>query len=70
MKTIALKLDDFVLELLTREAKQRKMTRMEIIRSAIVNFLVTQDDAEDLAYIQTHKKDRKISFAEVFGDAT
>lgn len=66
MKTIAVKLDDYVLGLLTDEAKEKKVTRMELIRSAIVNFLVNRGDAGDLNYIQEHKKDKHLSFKETF----
>ena len=67
MKTISLKLDDFLLELLNKEAKDNKTTRMELIRSAIVNFLINKGDAEDLAYIRSHKKDKLLSFEKTFG---
>ncbi len=66
MKTIAVKLDNYVLDLLNQEAREKKMTRMELIRSAVLNFLVNRGDAEDLAYIQNHKKDKLLGFKEVF----
>lgn len=66
MKTIAVKLDDFMLDLLTQEAKEKRVTRMELIRSAIVHFLVNRGDAADLQYITSHKKDRHLSFEETF----
>ena len=66
MKTIAVKLDDYLLEVLTRESKQRKTTRMELIRSAIVDFLLHRDDGEDLAYIERHRKDKLLTFDETF----
>lgn len=66
MRTIAVKFDDYVLELLNKEAKEKKMTRMELIRSAVINFLLHRDDATDLAYILRHKKDDLLSFNETF----
>jgi predicted transcriptional regulator len=66
MKTLSIKLDDYIFELLNKEAKEKKVTRMEIIRSAILNFLLNKDDAEDLAYIQSHKNDRLLTFDETF----
>lgn len=66
MKSISIKLDDYLLALLSKEATEKRVTRMELIRSAIVNYLVNRDDAEDLAYIQAHKKDRLINFDDVF----
>ncbi|OGQ05732.1 MAG: hypothetical protein A2W61_06050 [Deltaproteobacteria bacterium RIFCSPLOWO2_01_44_7] len=66
MKTISVKFDDYVLELLNREAKEKKLTRMEIIRSAVVNFLLNRDDVGDLAYIQSHKNDKLSSFDDTF----
>lgn len=70
MKAITVKLDNFVLDLISAEAKEKKMTRMELIRSAIINFLVNRDDAADLAYIREHKKDKLLSFEQVFGHKT
>lgn len=67
MKTISIKLDSYVLTLLNQEAKDKKMTRMELIRSAIVNYLLNRDDASDLAYIKAHKDDKLVSFDDVFG---
>lgn len=67
MKTLSIKLDDFLVSLLNKEAKEKKMTRMEVIRSALVNFLLSRDDAADLAYIRSHKKDKLIGFEDVFG---
>lgn len=66
MKTISVKLDDFLLDLLNHESREKKTTRMELIRSAIVNFLLNRDDAGDLAYIEAHRKDRLLSFRETF----
>lgn len=66
MKSISVKFDDYVLDLLNQEAKEKKLTRMEIIRSAVLNFLLNRDDAGDLAYIQGHRKDKLLSFEETF----
>ena len=66
MKTISVKLDDFLLDVLNQESKQRGTTRMELIRSAIMNFLLHGDDAEDLAYIERHRGDKLLSFRETF----
>lgn len=66
MKTISVKFDDFVLNLINKEAKEKKLTRMEIIRSAVISFLLNRDDATDLAYIQSHKNDKLLTFDEVF----
>ena len=66
MKTISVKFDDYVLALLNQEAKEKKMTRMEIIRSAVLNFLLNKDDVGDLAYIERHRGDKLLSFDETF----
>ena len=66
MRSISVKLDNYVLDLLDNEAKDKKITRMELIRSAVINFLVNRGDAADLAYIQAHKNDKLISFDQVF----
>lgn len=68
MKTIALKLDDYLLNTLNKKAKQKKITRMEVIRSAIINFLIhrNDDDAADLALMKKRENDKILPFNEVF----
>ncbi len=66
MKTISVKLDDYLLDLLNHESKEKKTTRMELIRSAIVNFLLNRDDAGDLAYVEKHRGDHLLSYEETF----
>ena len=66
MKTIAVKLDDYLLDVITRESKERKTTRMELIRTAIIDFLLHRDDATDLAYVEKHRGDKLVSFEETF----
>ena len=66
MKTISVKLDDFLLDVLNQESKQRRTTRMELIRSAIMSFLLRGNDAEDLAYMERHRGDKLLSFGETF----
>lgn len=67
MKTISVKFDDYILDLINREAKEKKLTRMEIIRSAVINYLLCRDDTEDVAYIRSHQDDPLCSFEDVFG---
>ena len=66
MKTISIKLDDYLLEVLNEESKERKTTRMELIRTAIVDHLLHRDDAGDLAYIEKHRNDPLLSFDKTF----
>lgn len=66
MKTLSIKLDDYVVDLITREAKNQKTTRMELIRAAILHFLLNKDDAADLAYIKAHRRDKLLKFDDVF----
>lgn len=66
MKTISVKLDDYLLDVLSQESKERKTTRMELIRTAIIDFLLHRDDAEDVAYIEKHRSDKLVSFDKTF----
>ena len=68
MKSISIKLDDYLLDLVNKEAQVRKVTRMEIIRSSILNYLLGKGDAEDLTYIRAHKDEKLLSFKETFGN--
>lgn len=66
MKTISVKLDDYMLQLLNQQARASKTTRMEVIRAAILNYFLNRDDASDLVYIRKHKQDKLLVFDEVF----
>jgi len=66
MKAISVKFDDYVLDLINQEAKDKKVTRMEIIRAAVINYLLNRNDTDDLHYIQTHRNDELYSFEETF----
>lgn len=66
MKTLSIKLDNYILKLINEKSKEKKITRMELIRSAIINFLINQDDANDREYIEKHRNDPFISFDKAF----
>ncbi len=66
MKALSVKFDDYILDLLNRESKEKKLTRMEIIRSAVIHYLLHRDDAEDVAYIDAHRNDHLLTFNETF----
>jgi metal-responsive CopG/Arc/MetJ family transcriptional regulator len=66
MKALSVKFDNYVLDLLNFESKEKKVTRMEIIRSAVIHYLLHRDDAEDMAYMNAHKSDRLLTFDKTF----
>ena len=39
---------------------------MEIIRAAVINYLLNRDDANDLLYIQSHRDDELYYFEDTF----
>ena len=42
------------------------MPSVEIIRAAVINYLLNRNDANDLLYIQAHRNDELYSFEETF----
>ncbi len=66
MKTISVKFDNYILSLINEEAKDKKVTRMEIIRAAVINYLLNRGDADDLRYIESHRNDELYSFEQTF----
>ena len=39
---------------------------MEIIRAAVINYLLNRGDADDLRYIESHRNDELYSFEQTF----
>jgi len=66
MKTISVKIDDYILDLLNEESKEKKVTRMEIIRAAVINFLLHRGDDADVNYINRHRHNKKIPIEKLF----
>lgn len=52
MKPLPLKIDDYLLERIVEEAKTRHITRAEVVRSALVHYLINRDDMADAQAIR------------------
>jgi predicted transcriptional regulator len=46
MKLLSLRLDDFLVELIEREAKKKRSTKVEIIRAALMNLTVQRSPSD------------------------
>lgn len=59
MKLLSIRVDDFLLDLVQREALKKKSTRVEVIRAALMNFFIHREDIQDiqLAESRLHEKD-------------
>lgn len=53
MKPLPLKIDDYLLERITEEARSRRITKAEIVRSALVHYLIHRHDLEDARAIES-----------------
>lgn len=52
MKPLPLKVDNYIFERITEEAKTKKVTKAEVVRSALVHYLLNRDDIADISLIQ------------------
>ena len=61
MKPLPLKIDDYLLERITEEARNKGITKAEVVRSALVHYLIQREDAEDAAAIRERLDEPDIS---------
>jgi hypothetical protein len=52
MKPLPLKVDNYIFERITEEAKAKKVTKAEVVRSALVHYLLNRNDIADVTLIQ------------------
>lgn len=52
MKPLPLKIDDYLLECIAEAARSKHVTKAEIVRSALVHYLIHRHDVEDAMAIQ------------------
>ena len=66
MKLLSLRLDDFLVELIEREAKKRRSTKVEIIRAALMNYFINLKDTQDIVLAESRLDEEDLPFEEVF----
>ncbi len=66
MKLLSLRLDDFLVELIEREAKKRRSTKVEIIRAALMNYFMNLKDTQDIALAESRLDEEDLPFDEAF----
>lgn len=52
MKPLPLKVDNYIFERITEEARSKKVTKAEVVRSALVHYLLNRNDLADITLIQ------------------
>ncbi len=52
MKPLPLKVDNYVFERITEEAKAKGVTKAEVVRSALVHYLLNKEDIADIVSIK------------------
>ncbi len=65
MKPLPLKVDNYLLERIQEEARAKGTTKAEVVRSALVHYLIHREDMEDVALIQSRLKEPDLSAAQV-----
>lgn len=66
MKPLSLRLDDFLVELIEREARKRRSTKVEIIRTALMNYFMKLKDTQDIALAESRLAEEDLPFDEEF----
>jgi predicted transcriptional regulator len=66
MKLLSLRLDDFLVELIEREAKKKRSTKVEIIRAALMNYFMNLKDTQDIALAESRLDEDDLPFDEAF----
>lgn len=66
MKLLSLRLDNFLLRLIAREARLNKSTRVEIIRAAIMNYFLNKKDIQDIQLAESRLAEKDLPFDEHF----
>ncbi len=65
MKPLPLKIDDYLLERITDEARSKGVTKAEIVRSALVHYLIHREDIADAAAIRERLEEADIPASRV-----
>jgi predicted transcriptional regulator len=66
MKSLSLRLDDFLVELIEREAKKRQSTKVEIIRAALMSYFMSFKDTQDIALAESRLSEEDLPFEDSF----
>ncbi len=53
MKPLPLKIDDFLIEKIEEEARRKKQTKAEVVRTALIYFLLDRQDLLDAELISS-----------------
>ncbi|GEM_PF-4520273 len=65
MKPLPLKIDNYLLERIDEEARAKRVTKSEIVRSALMHYLIHREDIADAQAIQSRLAEDDISAARV-----
>ena len=65
MKPLPLKIDNYLLERIQEEARQKGITKAEVVRTALVHYLTHREDIEDADLIRSRLGESDIPEATV-----
>lgn len=66
MKPVAIRLDDYLVNLVDDEAKKKKSTKVEIIRTALMNYFINRKDIQDINLAESRLDEEDLPFEEHF----
>ena len=53
MKPLPLKVNNYLLDRISEEARTKGITKAEVVRSALINYLINREDIEDADLIRS-----------------
>ena len=66
MKSLSMRLDDYLIDLIESEAGYRNLTKVEVIRAAIINYFIHREDIQDIALAESRLGEKDLPFEEAF----
>ena len=66
MKALSLRLENYLMQLIEKEAKRNGTTKVEIIKTALMNFFFNREDMIDLRLIESRQHEKDIPIEKVF----
>ncbi|MBF0105103.1 MAG: ribbon-helix-helix protein, CopG family [Deltaproteobacteria bacterium] len=66
MKLLSIRVDDYLLNLIDKEAKSKKSTKVEIIRAAIINYFISKKDIQDIQLAESRLDEENSDFNDSF----
>lgn len=66
MKLLSLRIDNYLLDLVNKEAQKKGSTKVEIIRAALMNYFINKEDIQDIQLAESRLCEDEKDFLDNF----